>query len=445
MAQQVKFYSVAASDTKPTAANGIIFVDNGELYKGTQRFGLGRVTVDAEFNPSTSTKDGQARGDIVVTGTGAGWVFDGTSWISIGGDIGTITSAWQADISRWTAGLAVGDANSYITSISQAADGKVTATAVAFPALDTGDNDGEVKLGTDAAKVSGWDDLKGRVSAIETIVDASTNTVTATTGSFTELTVTSTATFSATTVSATSLTVNGSTVEQIADARISNATLTGNITAPGGTDLVNEGQVVTYVSAAMQSFDNAMHYVGTTSDADIVQDATVAPDDITGYSAADMKAGDIVLKGTSEYIWNGTKWELIGDQGVYATKAELSASWSTLGTAAFQNFASTVDANATTLPTCDAVVNYVSGVVTGLGLGDAAQKSVANTLTSTGTSLPTESAVAGYVTTVVSGLDASVSSSENNSIQVGVTQVDGVVTAVTADLVWLNAGGAAIA
>ena len=30
MAQQVKFYSVAVSDTKPTDGNGIIFVDNGD-------------------------------------------------------------------------------------------------------------------------------------------------------------------------------------------------------------------------------------------------------------------------------------------------------------------------------------------------------------------------------------------------------------------------------
>lgn len=103
-----------------------------------------------------------------------------------------------------------------------------------------------------------------------------------------------------------------------------------------------------------------------------------------------------------------------------------------------------VDASATTLPTCSAVASYVSGVVTGLNLGDAAQKNVADTLVSTGTSLPTESAVAGYVTGLIGGLDASVSSSENASIQVGVTQVDGVVTGVTADLVWLDANGAAI-
>ena len=78
---QVKFYSVSTAPTSQTAnEGGVYFVNGGELYKGSTRFGLGRVTVDANFVPSTSTLDGQARGDIVVTGGGDGWVFDGSSW-----------------------------------------------------------------------------------------------------------------------------------------------------------------------------------------------------------------------------------------------------------------------------------------------------------------------------------------------------------------------------
>lgn len=94
--------------------------------------------------------------------------------------------------------------------------------------------------------------------------------------------------------------------------------------------------------------------------------------------------------------------------------------------------------------TASAVAGYVSQEITALSLGTAAQKNYADTVTANGTSLPTGSAVAAYVSTVVSGLDSNVSSSENNSIQVGVTQVDGKVTSVTADLVWLNAAGTAI-
>ena len=104
MAQQVKFYSVATMPQTPTEG-ALYFVNNGELYKGAQRFGLGRVTVDAAFNPSTSSKDGQAKGDIVVTGTGAGWVFDGSKWQSIGGDTTSLQTSWLADISAYVSGL----------------------------------------------------------------------------------------------------------------------------------------------------------------------------------------------------------------------------------------------------------------------------------------------------------------------------------------------------
>ena len=151
---QVKFYSVSDT-TKLSDQGGIYFVDGGELYRGSQRFGLGRVTV-AE---STAGISGAARGDIVVTGSGAGWVFDGKNWQSIGGDIASLQSSWQADISTWTAGLSAGGEGSYITGITQAADGKVTASAAAFPVLATGENDGEVKLGSQSAKVSGWDNV----------------------------------------------------------------------------------------------------------------------------------------------------------------------------------------------------------------------------------------------------------------------------------------------
>ena len=95
--------------------------------------------------------------------------------------------------------------------------------------------------------------------------------------------------------------------------------------------------------------------------------------------------------------------------------------------------------------TAGAVASYVSTTITGLSLGDASKKGVANTITANGTSLPTESAVATYVTGVVNGIDSSVSSTENSALKVGVQQVDGKVTAVTAEFVWLDASGGVIA
>ena len=128
MAKQVKFYSVATMPETPTEG-ALYFVNNGELYKGAQRFGLGRVTVA----DTTAGIADMKRGDIVVTGNGAGWVFDGTTWQSIGGDIASLQSSWRTDIKDWTAGLVFGgDGASYITGITQDSVGKVTIKTANF-------------------------------------------------------------------------------------------------------------------------------------------------------------------------------------------------------------------------------------------------------------------------------------------------------------------------
>ena len=185
MAKQVKFYSVASLPTGATA-DALYFVNGGELYKGAQRFGLGRVTVAA----STTDIQNPARGDIVVTGNGAGWVYAGSEagqgWQKVGGDITSLRSDWQSDISASLAGLVQGLGTSYITHITKEANGKVTAHSADFtaavkeaindvikysnsngfrigvstvdgtvtkvelttPALTTGETDGTVKLGS---------------------------------------------------------------------------------------------------------------------------------------------------------------------------------------------------------------------------------------------------------------------------------------------------------
>ena len=444
---QVKFYATTAASYSALGEDvdtgGIYFVEGGELYKGTQRFGLGRVTVDAEFNPSTSTKDGQARGDIVVTGTGAGWVFNGTSWISIGGDIGTITSAWKADISTWTAGLAVGDANSYITSISQAADGKVTASAVAFPTLATGTTDGTLKLGSGAdAKVSGWDTVKTDISNLQAVVSYSgsgDSVVTATTGSFTNLTVTSTATFSATTVSADTLTIGGKTVNEIAQSEIATS-----IAALGGTSssssngitvgVTTSGGEVTTVTVNATTFGNVMHFRDTVSNTADVSDP-VAGDIVIIAGVSDLES-DFV--NGQEYIYTtASTWELIGDQSTYAIKSVVDAALDTkasvgTGTAtASYGVSGEVVLSANAQPTLSVAV---APVTTSAGITSTAT-----------TSLATAAAIADYVDGKIGALDATVSASENTGVQVQVTQADGVVTGVTADLVWLDANGNVLA
>ena len=331
--------------------------------------------------------------------------------------------------------------------------GAVTAVTVSNPFVATAssasDNDGGiyVTVSTENGKVTGVD-----VSASELNVTS----VSAASGTFTNLTVTDTATFSATTVSADTLTVGGSTIADLisagADARISAAKLSGSISASDGAGLVNEGQVVNYVedyvSAAVSSLDNAMHYIGITETSDMAQGWTGTPT-ITGKTYTEKKAGDIVLKGTSEYIWNGSAWELIGDQGVYATKAELSASWSTLGTAAFKDYADTVTADATTLPTGGAVASYVSSAIASAidalaGSSSDSDKGIAvEVVTADG---QVSSVDVGVTLDTDIGPSTGTGAATDNEIPSSLAVRKAIESAISdATLVWLDANGDAIA
>ena len=119
---QVKFYSVTSLPETPNDG-GVYFVKNGELYKGSQRFGLGRVTNASTADALAALKAGAARGDINVGYQGAK-VYDGENWQPLGGDTAALQSRWRADISDWVSGLVLGDDGSYITYITSQ-DGKV--------------------------------------------------------------------------------------------------------------------------------------------------------------------------------------------------------------------------------------------------------------------------------------------------------------------------------
>ena len=417
---QVKFYSVANLPETPDAG-GVYFVNNGELYKGGQRFGLGRVTVAA----STASIEGAARGDIVVTGSGAGWVYDGSAWQSIGGDIASLTSAWRSDIKTWTAGLSAGGEGSYITGITQAEDGKVTANASNF-ALDvkTAIGDGAASSTANGITVS-VTTTSGSVTGVE----VSAANINATSGTFENLTVTDTATFSATTVSADTLTISGSTVEQLADKQIAAIAASTVVSASNGitVSVTTQGGSVTAVALNAEAFGNAIHFRG-------VEASTGA--------VSDPESGDIVVIGSTpaegfvagqEYIYDGTKWELIGDQNTYAANAYSSTATVFTGVETVPGALNAAGAAIDALKTkTDAYVG---------GSASDADQGVAVTVSVDATTLAPSVDVVVTSSTLFAGLDASVSSSENNSIKVGVTQEDGKVTGVTADLLWLGADG----
>ena len=499
---QVKFYSVA-TESQISDQNGVYFVNGGELYKGTSRFGLGRVTV-AE---STASIEGAARGDIVVTGSGAGWVFDGTAWQSIGGDITSLTSAWRADISASLSGLVAGGEGSYITGITQNADGSVTANASTFEtdvktAVGGGSASGTangitVSVVTTSGVVTGVqvaatdlsvnsiyasdatfdsttvtastltvagdensftvggstipDFIDNAIGALASATETSTANgiqvsvttesgavtsvevnaphISAESGTFETLTVTDTATFSATTVSADTLTIGGSTVEQLADKQIAAIAASTVVSASNGitVSVTTQGGSVTAVALDATAFGNVMSFKGVVtelpSESNVSGDIVVIGADPTGTG---------LVQG-QEYIYDGTKWELIGDQNTYAVNAYSSTATVFTGVETVPGALNAAGAAIDALKTkTDA---YVGGTSTSTDQG------VAVTVSIDATTLAPSVGVVVTSATLFDGLDASVSSSENASIKVGVTQEDGKVTGVTADLLWLGADG----
>lgn len=392
---QVKFYAKAEMPSENIDQNGIYFITTGgEIYKGATRFGCGRVT-KATTASELAALTGVVRGDINVGYEGAK-VFDGTSWASLAASGGSVDpSQWQADISTWTAGLVAGGTGSIITQITQDGEGKVTASASPFPTLATGDADGQVKLGSQSAKVSGWDALVSKVDGFASIIDVSNSAVNASSGTFTNLTVTSTATFSVTNVSASSLTIGGSTVEQLADAQIAAIASATVSSSSGGIEVAvtTAGGSVTNVVVNATSFGNVMHFAGVVS----------TPADI-----ATPASGDIVVIGSpaasgytagQEYIYTtASTWELIGDQNSYALNAyapgtevvtagaatlpgavhAIAAAFDSLGDAAQKSVATSVAASAVDndLPTCSAVKAYVGDELTAFVSGSAFEAAV---------------------------------------------------------------------
>ena len=449
MATQVKFYSTTAASYAAIAnkdAGGVYFVDGGELYKGTSRFGANKVYPVSNQTQLSAITD-QIAGDLAV---GFGWTkaWNGTAWVQIENDAqitalisNTVPSFIPPVVSSMVSGLSVGNANSYITHITQDANGKVKAYAQLFPAYSAAQI---IKSSTMNGITASVTTSKGQVTAVSLYAaDLTPTTVSAQTGTFTNLTVTNNANFSVTNVSATALTIGGSTVEQLADKQIAAiGSVLKTSTSNGITvSVTTSSGSVSKVEVNASAFGNVMRFRGiVASTANVTNPAS----------------GDIVVIGANptggavtgqEYIYDGTKWELIGDQATYATKADLNfkASIGTSNAAGGYGISGQlslysnakpsltitvspvttsagITTTANTVVTASAVANYAmkkgdvtggnsSSSMNGVGVkvvtaattaaptvtmynfGTAASKHFTNAITAAGTSLPTESAV----------------------------------------------------
>ena len=108
--------------------------------------------------------------------------------------------------------------------------------------------------------------------------------------------------------------------------------LIGNDTNPIGTipidtevavsrNLVYNYAIKSYVDTQTAGLTGAMHFIG---EAMVVIKPNSAIDPrIQGYNFATAQAGDVILYDAKEFVWTGSGWRLLGDEGSYAIKGSI--------------------------------------------------------------------------------------------------------------------------
>ena len=63
-----------------------------------------------------------------------------------------------------------------------------------------------------------------------------------------------------------------------------------------------------------------MHFIG---EATVAITGAVNPK-IDGYNFSHAQEGDVILWDAKEYVWTGSSWRLLGDEGSYAVKGSIT-------------------------------------------------------------------------------------------------------------------------
>lgn len=265
------------------------------------------------------------------------------------------------------------------------------------------------------------------------------------------------------------------------------------------------------VRDALNNFDNAMHFKGVVDGTNKTWLPSQSNADgdiwIVTVSSATKPAGGLdndpaKITAGQEYIWTGTKWELIGDQSISDDLIANKAHIGTANASGAHGISATVVLNSDSDPnltvyvdaitasssiatgvdkvvTAGAVADYVPAkigeIVTGgtstvtstttgvaltvgtgvnasvttlsiTGLGTAASKAWSDaTIAAGGTDLPTQGAVFTAISAAISALDSTAvttaAQASSTGVSVTVVQEDGKVTGATAAILWCDANG----
>lgn len=168
--------------------------------------------------------------------------------------------------------------------------------------------------------------------------------------------------------------------------------------AEGSTDdsLVSAAQVATFVASEIAGLEGAMHFVGVITRQTGETDAQAIARVVTN-----PESGDVVVMSDNakEYIYDGTAWREVGDEGLYVQKS-------------------------TTIAGVDLQDDITqSELQTALGLGSAAYENTS------------AFDAAGTAAGLIAGLDATESQTAGaDGLALSVTEVDGVITSISGSI-----------
>jgi len=101
-------------------------------------------------------------------------------------------------------------------------------------------------------------------------------------------------------------------------ANVSTTAITDN---DSSIDLPTKAQVSSYIATKTAGLTGAMHFIGTAT-VEIVNGSSTNPI-ILDYNFSNAKKGDVILYNNAEFVWDGTSWKLLGDEGSYAIKGSI--------------------------------------------------------------------------------------------------------------------------
>lgn len=109
------------------------------------------------------------------------------------------------------------------------------------------------------------------------------------------------------------------------DGTITTRTFVTEIDSEDRTSFATVGAIIDYVTSMTAGLTGAMHFIGETSVViDLATNNHVDPQ-ISGYNFRNAQPGDVILANNAqEYVWTGTEWRLLGDEGSYAIKGSIT-------------------------------------------------------------------------------------------------------------------------